>query len=433
MANDNRDKALIVNPPPPGFDSLPAEAKQALEQSGVVSAIAREEAELKAAIVLARHFPRDEAVAVARLLRSCQRPNFAETVAYRFPRGGTIVEGPSVDLAREAARCWGNIRYGLRIVSADDNWIQVMGMALDLESNQAVQMEDRFRRLIQRKDRGWVVPDERDTRELVNRRGAICVRNAILQLLPPDAIEEAMRLAKATVAQAASGKGVKQTLEEAQRRLVLAFSEYAVTGAMIAAHLGHAVDDMSPDEIADLRQIYQALKDGVAKRDEFFEVAIRETGDASSSEHAATATAVRQAELREKLAKKRQLGETGRTSELHTGGASISQGQTLTSPTSIDTPPATPPKQGPQEVPPSKPVIPPARQVSLSFSGPGALMNWVTERGKTRPAWKGKVVANVFTAVGDSLDCDIGSWADIEAQGRTLNDIGPILLKAWGE
>src|SRR5258706_4186843 len=116
---------------PMGFDSI----QRRPEQAGIVAVIAREEAELKAAIVLARKFPRDESVSFAKLLRSCERPSFAENAGYAFPRGGTMVTGPAVDLAREASRCWGNMRYGLRIVTADDSWIHIKGLALDLEHN----------------------------------------------------------------------------------------------------------------------------------------------------------------------------------------------------------------------------------------------------------------------------------------------------------
>lgn len=243
----------------------------ALEQAGIVSMVAREEAEIKGAIIVARKFPRDEAVAFAALMRSCERPSFAENAAYSFPRGGSMVTGPAVDLAREACRCWGNMRYGLRIVSADDNWIHIKGWALDLERNNYVEAEDRFKRLIYRKKGGWIEPDERDLRELINRRGAICVRNAVLQVLPPDLIDEALRTADATLTKAASGE-IKQTIEESRRRLVAAFAEFGVNGDMIAKRLGHPVDAADEKEIAELRKIYKGLKDGVSERAEFFEL-----------------------------------------------------------------------------------------------------------------------------------------------------------------
>src|SRR5690606_32675204 len=106
-----------------GFE--PQETAITVREAGAASAVAREEAEMKSAIFLARQFPRDEAAAYTKIIKSCRRPTFAEGAMYRFPRGGQQVEGPSVQLAREIARCWGNIRYGLRIVSVDAEMIHI--------------------------------------------------------------------------------------------------------------------------------------------------------------------------------------------------------------------------------------------------------------------------------------------------------------------
>src|SRR5690606_14405160 len=166
---------------------------------GAVAATAREEAEIKAAIVLARRFPRDEIAAYTGSSEACKRPSFAEGAMYSFPRGNQIVTGPSVQLAREIARCWGNIRFGLRVVSMDDQMVHIRGYAYDAETNAYVEAEDKFSKLIFRRGRGWVQPDERELRELVNRRGAILVRNCILQVVPSDVVEDAQRVVQETL------------------------------------------------------------------------------------------------------------------------------------------------------------------------------------------------------------------------------------------
>lgn len=240
-------------------------------QAGSLSNIAREEAELKAAIVLARQFPRSEAASYERLMKSCKRPSFAEGCLYSFPRGREQIVGPSVDLAREAARCWGNTRYGLRIVTQDDDWVHIKGCCFDLETNNYVEVEDKFRKLIYRRDRGWIEPDERDLRELINRRGAICVRNAILQVLPPDVIDDAVRSATETTKKAAAGE-IEQDRTSAVRRMVMAFSQVSVSAAMLEQHLGHAIDLITDEEIVKLRGIFKSISDGNSKRDEYFTV-----------------------------------------------------------------------------------------------------------------------------------------------------------------
>jgi len=241
-------------------------------EAGAVAMIAREDTELKAAIVVAKRFPRDEAVSYNRVMKSVGRPSMAEKARYSFPRGGTRVEGPSVKLTREVSRCWGNIRSGIRIVSVDDDQVHIRGYALDLETNAYAEMEDRFARLIQRKKNGrteWVEPDERDLRELINRRGAICERNAQLKILPPDVVEDAMRKAAATLAAAAKGE-LEQNRDDAIRRIVVAFDGYGVTGGMVAEYLGHELSLITPDELADLRAVYSSIEEGNTKPSDHF-------------------------------------------------------------------------------------------------------------------------------------------------------------------
>jgi hypothetical protein len=262
---------------------------------GAVSAIAREEAELKGAIVTARHFPRTEADAFARLMKSAKRPSFAAGARYSYQRGGTQVAGPSVKMAREAARCWGNIRYGLRLVSIDDKFVHVKGWALDLETNAYVEMEDKFERLIFRKRGGWQKPDERDLRELVNKRGAICVRNAILQVIPPDITDDAMRVVEETLIKAAKGE-IEQDRDAAIRTIVVAFSNFGVKTDALVERLGHDLETITPAELTELRSIYTALNDGQAKVADYFKNGRETSADTAGLNAAAKAAAAGGAE-----------------------------------------------------------------------------------------------------------------------------------------
>lgn len=267
MAETAQDIAALA-----GFESQ--DTSLAMREAGTVSAVAREEAEMKSAIFLARQFPRDEAAAYTKIIKSCRRPAFAEGALYRFPRGNQQVEGPSVQLAREIARCWGNIRYGLRIVSVDAETVHIRGYAYDLETNSYVEHEDKFARLVQRK-RGnrteWVPPDERDLRELINRRGAILVRNAILQVVPSDVVEAAIKEVHATLKRAAQGE-IEQSREDAIRRLVLAFDSIGVSVQALEQYLGHPLDAISAEEIADLRGVYKSIIDGNTRREDHFDL-----------------------------------------------------------------------------------------------------------------------------------------------------------------
>jgi len=244
---------------------------------GAVAAAEREKQELQSSMAMAKQFPRDEIKGFYRLMLSCQRPSFAAGAFYSFPRGGSRVEGPSVKLAREMARLWGNLRHGIRIVSIDDQYAHVAGWCLDLETNVLVANEAKFKCLVQRKVKGktqWMRPDERDLRELINKHGAICVRNAILQVLPPDFVEEALGKTKQTQQQVASGQ-LKQDKQGTIRALVQAFRAVDVSPEMIETKLEHDLSDMSAEEIVELRAIWVSLRDGNSSREEHFEPAAK--------------------------------------------------------------------------------------------------------------------------------------------------------------
>lgn len=220
-------------------------------------AAAQAQYEIQSAITIARRFPRNEDEAFAKLMKACARTSFAEDASYKFPRGGESVDGPSVNLAREGARVWGNIRYGLDIIRDDADSRQVRGWAWDLETNVKVTAEDDFAKLVYRKAKGWVKVDERDLRELTNRRGAILIRNCILQLLPKDLIEDARAAAAETLKAEA-----KRDPDAARKKIIVAFAQVNVTPSMLEEYLGCALATASPDQISKLRDVFVSIRDG---------------------------------------------------------------------------------------------------------------------------------------------------------------------------
>lgn len=258
-----------------GFQGSAADVGALANQVGAVATVAREEAELKASIVLARHSPRNEMASFSKIMSACERPSFADASIYSFPRGDTQIEGPSVKLAREMARCWGNLRTGIRIVSMDDKFVHVKGYCYDLETNAYTESEAKFQLLIQRKDKKtrqtqWVKPDERDLRELVNKHGAFCVRNAILQSLPPDFVEDAMAKANETLVKWEAGE-LQRNPAEKIKIVVMSFRELGVTPEMIVEYLGHPLEAVTAEELKTLRTIYASIRDGNSKREEYFD------------------------------------------------------------------------------------------------------------------------------------------------------------------
>lgn len=250
----------------------------AIQDAGALSVVAREESEIKAAIISAKKFPRNEAGAYTKIIKAMERPAMAEDAAYSFPRGGAKVVGPSIRLARECARCWGNIRYGVRIVTVDDGFAHIKGFALDLETNAYVESEAKFAKKVQRRNRQtgvteWVEPDERDLRELVNKHGAIACRNALLQILPSDVVDDAMSKATDTCRKIAAGE-LKGNRDQTVKNLALAFDEFGVSVEMLERFLGHPIAAVTAEEVTELKGIYKSMRDGHTKREDHFDFGV---------------------------------------------------------------------------------------------------------------------------------------------------------------
>ncbi|HZN48464.1 MAG TPA: hypothetical protein VFB71_12635, partial [Ramlibacter sp.] len=218
-------------------------------QAGAFQQMARAQQEVQAEFLMARSFPRDETRCFGQLKQSCGRPQFAGKTAYKFPRGGTEIRGPSVHLAREAARIWGHISYGISIVGTSAKEIHIQGWARDSQTGTRVVSEARFGKLIFRKDRGWIEPDERDLRELVNRHGAVAERNAILKLLPPDLIDMALE-ESARTAKTGAASELKKNPRGVAAMVADSFLRFGVQTSQLKQWLdGRELHEMTDDEL----------------------------------------------------------------------------------------------------------------------------------------------------------------------------------------
>lgn len=238
--------------------------------------------EIETALILAAKRPRNEAASVLRIEKACGRPSLAGDAIYSFPRGRQRVTGPSVVLARELARCWGNLRWGCDVLPSSPELIHIRAWAWDLEANTKVTAEDRFKALIQRRTKRtdadgkpiteWIEPDERDLRELINRRAAFGIRNCLLQMIPADVVDLALARCSETSAKAARGE-LTASREEVLRNLVRVYDDFGVTQAMIEKRLGKALVEITPEELKDLRTDYRSIKDGNSRAGDHFESA----------------------------------------------------------------------------------------------------------------------------------------------------------------
>lgn len=112
--------------------NVPSQAQPTAPSAMATVEEARAVQEVRAALVIAKRFPRDEVEARGRILEACKRPGLAERAMYSYPRGGTRVTGPSIRLAETLARFWGNLSYGIREIErrpGSRSWRPLLGPA----------------------------------------------------------------------------------------------------------------------------------------------------------------------------------------------------------------------------------------------------------------------------------------------------------------
>ena len=274
--NEDEGKDIIRTETPPSHPF--ARGLDASANAGAVSIESeRAIAEAQGKLVIAKRFPRDESAAFAKIVSACKRITLAESATYAFPRGDSVVTGPSIRLAEELARCWGNMSYGTRELSRRPGVSEMEAFAWDEESNVRSVQQFTVRHIRETKSGSYPLKDERDIYEATANNAARRLRARILAILPPDIIEDALEECRRTVS-AHSAKDLAQRIT----KMVETFSRYGVTVEMLEKRLKHPVAETTADEIADLAAIHTSIRDRQRDAGEWFPVE-RAADDASET------------------------------------------------------------------------------------------------------------------------------------------------------
>ncbi len=267
MTNTNA-VALTNNP----FSSQEVAAAEA----GAVNAVQRQEqeraiAETKAAIMLAKQFPRDQAAATDRILMACCRPTLAEKAVYIYPKGGQEITGASIRLAEAIAQAWGNMQFGIRELDQREGVSTVEAFAWDVENNtrQTKVFQVAHKRHTKKGD--YMITDPREIYEMVANQGARRMRNCILGLIPGDVIEAAINQAEKTIENEAAATPEKMKVKVAE--LISRFEAMGVSKEALKKKIGRNVDETMPVAIyLNLVKIGTSIKDGYSTAAENFEI-----------------------------------------------------------------------------------------------------------------------------------------------------------------
>jgi hypothetical protein len=238
---------------------------QALVARRDEAAVARATQEIQAALVIGQRFPRDEIKVKAKILEACQRKELAEAAEYEYSRGGTRITGPTVDLLRAIANRWGNIRYGWAETERHDGESSVRCFAWDLQTNGQAERTFTVKHWRDTQSGGYALKDERDIYELCANMAARRVRACLEEVIDADVVSAAVDQCRITLK-----SGEKVPLADRAVKMLVPFAEFGVTQAMIEARLGNKLDAVSENQLASLRRVYKALKDGVGQREDYF-------------------------------------------------------------------------------------------------------------------------------------------------------------------
>lgn len=234
---------------------LPGSQATAIEQARAI-------AEVQAAVTVAQAIPRDIQRAVAEMRDSCGRLAMASRAFYAVPNRGN---GPTVHLARELARIWGNLDYSVRELRRDDEAgeSEVMAVAWDQQTNV-------------RSSRSFIAPHQKmvgkgaakkrekilDLEDVYRNNqnvGAKAVRECIFSVMPRWFVEEAQDICRRTLNE---GEGVP--LADRIAAMLKAFAGLGIDAHRLEAKTGKKRGQWDAGDVAQLGIDYSSItRDGV--------------------------------------------------------------------------------------------------------------------------------------------------------------------------
>lgn len=250
----------------------------------------REVAEVQAAMMIAKRFPRDQLAAMDRILQACTRPSLAEAALYEYAKGGSNVTGPSIRMAEALAQNWGNMQFGIRELDQRGGESTVEAFAWDVETNTRQVKVFQVPHIRHTRRGTYKLEDPREVYELVANQGARRLRACILGVIPGDVIDAAVRQCEVTMQTKAdcSPERVKAMCEK--------FAEFGVTPAMIEKRIQRRLDAITPAAMVNLGKVYNSLRDGMSSASDWFEAV--ETAASSDAAPATSGERLKSAAMR---------------------------------------------------------------------------------------------------------------------------------------
>lgn len=235
-----------------------------INQGAVTIESERAIAEARGQMQLAKMFPRDLHAANAELMDACKLPSLAQVAFYSVPRGGGKVSGPSIRIAEEIARVWGNIEYGHRELSRGEGKSEIEVYAWDKQTNARTSRQMTVMHIIDTREGPKKMRDQKEIDDKIANVASKQLRGRILALLPKWLVESALEECRKTLA----GDNTLP-LSERVRRMTTAFAQFGVTNAQLEKYIGHKLDEVNTDELVELVGVFNAIREGAKAADYF--------------------------------------------------------------------------------------------------------------------------------------------------------------------
>lgn len=272
-------------------DEFGVQQAQTQAETSMAAVAAREQAKIQAAYVMAERHPRMWDVVRRRMLDHCQRYGFAVIARYRKPVGKELIngewvqkhaEGLSTQFAQVARQEMGNLSAETSVVYEDNRLRIVRAGVVDYERNTHEWREIVISKTIEkrgnRKGAGWEAPEGREViSKRLNTYGEsifLCVatedevmkrqnaeiskahRDCTLRMIPKDIRDEAE-----AVIETIKRDQIDRDPAAFRKKIIDSFAPEGIGPEDLMTYLGCALDKASKAQIAELRDLYSAIKE----------------------------------------------------------------------------------------------------------------------------------------------------------------------------
>ena len=256
-------------------------------EAAITAVATKARAEVESQLIMARKFPRNEDDIRTKVLKTCRIYSFAEKAKYKKPQGKKYNEstrsyeqqfviGPSIRLAEELFRQWGNSTMEMMVLYENAKVRIVNCKAMDLQTLAISTGQFLIEKTVERKDAKFrevisermnsnnekislVVATEDEVFSKQNQIGSKYRRNLIMQLMPVWLVSEAIAMIDETIK-----AGIKENPDKAKLDMIDTFAKIGILPSDLEKYIGHPMAQINADEILELKDLCTAIGEGEA-------------------------------------------------------------------------------------------------------------------------------------------------------------------------